>query len=227
MSQYQVDTAFQWNGATYSVFKVTVDSFILRDVFIVQNLKQKSEDSLFSRYKSKGDLFAVTASIVDEKCMPLGLHVESGTTKKKINLGVGSGNFFELTNGVIAFARNEVVIRNSRSYRQDSSHRWALQTGPMLVDSSKVNPQLRKESVNRQYRIGVGISQSGGVQTLVFVRSNEAVNFHQIASLFLEIYKCTTALCLESGSNSSIRLPGMPKGPNQGNASCIYLCMKI
>jgi uncharacterized protein YigE (DUF2233 family) len=226
-SQYKVDTAFHWNGNSYSVFMATIDSFLLRNVSIVENLKGRSEDTLFLDYKSKGDYFAVTASIVDGKCMPLGLYVTSGITKKKLNLNAGSGNFYELTNGIIAFGSNTVFVSNARAYKKDSSHRWALQTGPMLVDSSKVNPQLRKESVNRQYRIGVGLSQLGGIQTLIFVRSNEPINFHHIASLFLEQYKCTSALCLESGPISSIRLPGMPKGQNQGNASCIYICMKL
>jgi len=226
LGQYQIDTAFQLNGASYAVFKVVIDSAVLKGTSIVDNSKRSPEDSLFPS-GLQAETFAVTGCIVDPNCKPLGLHLSSGKTRKKLNLGTGSGNFYELTNGVVVFTERQSIIVNSRSYRQDSTHKWGLQSGPMLVDSSKVNPQLRKESTNRQIRVGVGVSEASGSQTLIFVRSKEPVNFHHLASLFLYSFNCKAALCLESGSFSSIRLPGVTKSGGRTEGSCVYISMRL
>jgi uncharacterized protein YigE (DUF2233 family) len=225
-AQYYSDTAYRWNGASYTVFKVVVDSFTLKGLSLVENTKRSPEDTIFP-VKASMDLFAVTGCIVDPSCKPLGLYVAGGKLKKKLNLGSGAGNFFELTNGVLAFTERHATIKSSRAFKLDSAQKWALQTGPMLIDSASINTQLKKESTNRQIRVGVGISDTLGIQTLIFVRSNEPVNFHHLASLFLDLYKCKTALCLESGSFSSIRIPGVSKTVRHTEGSCIYISLRL
>lgn len=225
-AQYYSDTAYRWNGASYTVFKVVVDSFTLQRLSLVENPKRSPEDTIFI-VKESMDLFAVTGCIVDPNCKPLGLYIAGGKLKNKLNLGSGAGNFFELTNGVLAFSDRHATIKSSRSFKLDSTQKWALQTGPMLIDSFQLNTQLRKESTNRQIRVGVGISENFGMQTLIFVRSNEPVNFHQLASLFLDLYKCKTAICLESGSFSSIRIPGVEKAVRSTEGSCIYISLRL
>jgi uncharacterized protein YigE (DUF2233 family) len=89
----------------------------------------------------------------------------------------------------------------------------------MLVIEGALHPAFRAESVSRLFRNGVGI---GPDRKVLFVISNEPVNFHEFATLFRDALRCRNALFLD-GTLSSLHAPSlqrsdykMPLGPILG-----------
>ena len=70
---------------------------------------------------------------------------------------------------------------------------YATQSGPMLVINGKLHPKFLENSTSRKIRNGVGIN--GGA--VIFVKSEDPVNFHTFATLFRDDLGAPNALYLD------------------------------
>ena len=174
--------------------------------------------SLAEHVESKGAslLFATNAGIFSSDITPGGLHVEQGIELHRLNLRDGEGNFHLKPNGVFFVENGTAQVMESTAYSLKARRpRVATQSGPMLVIDGSLHPAFTQGSDNRNIRNGVGVDKNGYVH---FAVSNDRVNFHDFASLFLEALKCPNALYLD-GSISDIYLPSLGRTPN-GSGYC-------
>lgn len=79
---------------------------------------------------------------------------------------------------------------------KSSNIKFAVQSGPLLIDNGVIHSEFREESPNKKIRNGVGISENGEV---IFLLSKNNVNLFSFARTFKEDYNCDFALCLDSG----------------------------
>ena len=118
-----------------------------------------------------------------------------------VNLAGGEGNFFLKPNGVfLVTASGGQVIESSQVARVREKVELATQSGPLLVLNGKLHPAFKVNSENRLFRNGVGVKSP---KEIVFVNSEEPVNFHEFARLFRDRLGCPNALFLD-GTISSL-----------------------
>lgn len=173
--------------------------------------------SINQRLESQGKvlLFAMNAGMYQQNREPEGLFINDGEELQKINLKKkipGQSNFYNLRpNGVFAIDKiNTPYIVRSEDFpelEKRSNISFATQSGPMLIINGEINTYFTKGSSNLNIRNGVGINKSGKV---VFVISNEPVNFYEFSELFKDGLKCNNALYLD-GVISRMYLPELNK----------------
>jgi uncharacterized protein YigE (DUF2233 family) len=140
---------------------------------------------------------------------PVGLYIEGGRESTPLNTATEPGNFFLKPNGVFAVLADgrAVVVETSRWAALAPKARLATQSGPMLVIEGKLHPAFRESSDSRLFRNGVGVSSEGKV---LFVISEDPVNFYEFATLFRDALKCRNALFLD-GTISSLYAPELKR----------------
>lgn len=164
--------------------------------------------------------FAMNAGMFDDKLKPIGLYVEKGEQRKKLNRRNGYGNFHLKPNGVFFIDGNKAAVMETEAYaRAGRKPQFATQSGPMLVINGRIHPKFSETGLSAKIRNGVGVTAAGEV---VFVLSDHPVTFHQFARLFRDGLKTPNALFLD-GSISSLystdlgRNDGfLPMGPMVG-----------
>jgi uncharacterized protein YigE (DUF2233 family) len=145
-------------------------------------------------------LFAMNAGMFDEAGQPIGLYVESGRQRHKINLRPGPGNFHMLPNGVFAAdAQGHVSIVASTSYNPASRPLWATQSGPLLVIDGAFHPQISADGTSLYVRNGVGVADPN---IAWFVISDEPVSFGRLARFFRDGLGCRNALYFDGAVSS-------------------------
>ena len=143
-------------------------------------------------------LFAMNAGMYDEEGAPIGLYVERGRRRQRINLASGRGNFHLKPNGVFAVQRDGTVsIRRSQAF--SGQPYWATQSGPMLVIHGELHPAFDADGESRYIRNGVGVVNR---RTAWFAISEEPVSFGRFARFFLDSLHCSEALYLDGGVSS-------------------------
>ena len=143
-------------------------------------------------------LFAMNGGMYDEEGLPIGLYVERGRRRHRLNLNSGTGNFHLKPNGVFAVARDgSVTIRESEEF--DGRANWATQSGPMLVIDGELHPAFQPDGESVHVRNGVGVADP---HTAWFVISEGAVSFGRFARFFLDVLDCPNALYLDGGVSS-------------------------
>lgn len=163
--------------------------------------------------------FAMNAGMYQTDLSPVGLHVEAGKELHKANTRSGPGNFHMKPNGVFYVgAKGAGVMETGRYLATTPAADYATQSGPMLVIDGKIHPKIRATGESEKVRNGVGVAGS----KVMFAISEEAVTFHEFASLFRDRLGCRNALFLD-GSISSLHAPNlgrsdwlMPMGPIVG-----------
>ena len=144
--------------------------------------------------KNKRLRFAMNAGMFKEDLSPLGLFVQDGRQVSPLNLRDATGNFYLKPNGVFFITESGPRIVESTEYPALAKGvRLATQSGPLLVRNGVLHPAINAGSTNRLVRNGVGISGD----TVVFVISEEPVNFHELATYFRDELKCADALYLD------------------------------
>jgi len=148
----------------------------------------------------------MNAGMFDEAGAPIGLYVEQGKERKRLNLNAGPGNFHLMPNGVFALdGSGRVSVTPSASFRKRvKAPLWATQSGPMLVIDGKLHPRFEPDGESRLLRNGVGVS---GENRAWFVISEEGVSFGRMARFFRDALHCSNALFLD-GSVSALWDPG-------------------
>lgn len=163
--------------------------------------------------------FAMNAGMYQKDLSPVGLYVEGGRELHKANTRPGPGNFHMKPNGVFYVgAQGAGVMETGQYLKARPAADYATQSGPMLVIDGKIHPKIRATGESEKVRNGVGVAGS----KIIFAISEEAVTFHDFASLFRDKYGCRNALFLD-GSISSLYAPNlgrsdwlMPMGPIVG-----------
>jgi uncharacterized protein YigE (DUF2233 family) len=191
-------------------------------VVFFDNIQKLNDAELFSFDTTA---FAITASIVDSSCKPLGLFVNNGTEISKINYDtMGVGNFFMPENGILCYTLdNQFKIERSKTFHSNTNIKHAVQTGPLLIWNFKINPSFGVSSKNKNIRCGVGMFTKNGEEYIVFVKSIIPVNYFDFASLFQDEFQCNIALTMESGNNAAMTLPGLSTSIGIQNVICRYL----
>lgn len=201
-----------YQGHSYSVFTVDpgradIQLFTKRDTGVYDF------NTVQQYYADHGDsmIFAMNGGMYMADRRPLGLCVVDGQTLRKLNTSQGnghSGNFYDLPpNGVFALdeKRKAYVVRTNQyeQLTETTQVMTATQSGPMLVYDNTINTGFGVNSKNLNIRNGVGVNALGQV---VFVISDEAVNFYDLATLFRDSLQCSNALYLD-GYVSRMYLP--------------------
>ena len=145
--------------------------------------------------------FAMNAGMYGEDGNPIGLFVEDGQERHRINRQRGPGNFHLLPNGVFTVATDgRVAVVPSARHDPAARPRWATQSGPMLVIDSRLHPAIQDNGPSLHIRNGVGVDSA---ETAWFVISDDAVSFGRMARFFRDVLHCPNALYLD-GSVSSL-----------------------
>ena len=230
-AQYSEKQAFVYKETSYDIFIIKQDSFLVNKCSFIDNKNLMGEKEFFMSSHSQS-FFAITSSIIESNCTPLGLFVKNGIKIKDINKSTqGSGSFYSIQpNGIFYITeRNEFKITATPDFLQLAENlKLAIQTGPILVYEGNINPIFTANSKNKYIRCGVGVFNNKDGSYLVFAKSNEPVNFYDFADLFVIKYNCKIALNLESGANSSIHLPSHSSLKfNNGIHCCRYLKIEL
>jgi uncharacterized protein YigE (DUF2233 family) len=138
--------------------------------------------------------FAMNAGMFHPDLSPVGLLVQDGQQVSPLNLSDGTGNFFLKPNGVFFVSESGPRIVESSEYPALAKGvRLATQSGPILVRNGVLHPAINVASTSRLLRNGVGISGD----TIMFVISEQPVNFYEIAIYFRDELHCPDALYLD------------------------------
>ena len=172
-----------------------------------QNLKffwKNNSDVLYTNFKNlknqlklnhKTLVFAMNGGMFTKSLAPLGLYIENGIIKKPIiRVKKGYGNFYMQPNGIFAITHaNDPIISTTDEFKNNSTIKFATQSGPMLVIEGKMHSIFKKGSTHLNIRNGVGILPNGH---LIFAISKEKVNFYDFADYFMQ-KGCKNALYLD------------------------------
>lgn len=138
--------------------------------------------------------FAMNAGMFHPDLSPVGLLVQDGRQVSPLNLSDGDGNFFLKPNGVFFVSESGPRIVETTEYPALARGvRLATQSGPLLVRNGVLHPAINAESTSRLLRNGVGISGD----TVMFVISEQPVNFYELATYFRDELRCPDALYLD------------------------------
>ncbi len=148
--------------------------------------------------------FAMNAGMYGEDLKPVGLYIEAGRTLHKLNRRNGPGNFHMKPNGIFFIDGSKAGVMETEAFAASGIRpQFASQSGPMLVVDGQIHPRFSPDGTSLQRRNGVGAPDG---HTLVFVISEDWVNFHSFARLFKDRLNCPNALFLD-GSISSLHAP--------------------
>jgi prepilin-type processing-associated H-X9-DG protein len=177
----------------------------------------RSFDALEGHLGPRADrvLFAMNAGMYDQEGRPIGLHVEQGERRKRLNQREGPGNFHMQPNGVLTVdEEGRVAVLTSDAFARRPPQRlmWATQSGPMLVIAGRLHPRISPDGESRLMRNGVGVRDR---DTAFFVISDDPVSFGRFARFFRDVLRCPNALFFD-GSVSSLWDPGA--GRRDGHA---------
>lgn len=121
---------------------------------------------------------AMNGGIYDKAYAPLGLYIEKGRQLTPLNRASGGGNFFIRPGEVFYLRGQNAGIVSINKFRASPAIRYAVQSGPMLIENGKINWRLKPSASSRKLRNGVGITGDGKV---VFMLSARETNFYDFA----------------------------------------------
>jgi uncharacterized protein YigE (DUF2233 family) len=190
----------QFEGSTFTACRYDPAGHELELILDDGEAPLRSLEALERHLGPRGNrlLFAMNAGMYDEQGQPIGLYVENGRSRHRINLRDGEGNFHLKPNGVLAVdEEGRLSITQSEDF--EGEPRWATQSGPMLVIEGRLHPDFSEDGESRYVRNGVGIT-GGGIGW--FAISDEPVSFGRFARFFRDSLGCRNALYLDGGVSS-------------------------
>jgi len=154
----------------------------------------KSFEAIESALQSRGQklVFGMNAGMYRHDLSPLGLFVAEGQQLSPLNTTNGYGNFYLKPNGVFLVTDGGARVIDSSEYPAVRERViLATQSGPLLVRHGIIHSGFSSNSTSRLIRNGVGVSAP---EVAIFALSEAPVNFHEFASLFRDVLKCSDAL---------------------------------
>ena len=145
-------------------------------------------------------LFAMNAGMFHPDMKPVGLLVIDGHEVAPVNRGQSWGNFYLRPNGVFLIDAAGARVVSTDEYRSLAPE-LATQSGPMLVHRGLIPdiPAFRAGSASRRLRNGVCAPKPDEV---VFVISEGAVTFREMALFVRDTLGCNEALYLDGAISS-------------------------
>ncbi|HEY5838666.1 MAG TPA: phosphodiester glycosidase family protein [Pyrinomonadaceae bacterium] len=172
--------------------------------------------------KNKQLRFAMNAGMYHEDLSPVGLFVQDGKQVSRLNLSDGTGNFYLKPNGVFLVSESGPRIVESTEYPALAQGvRLATQSGPQLVRNGVLHPSINAASTSRLVRNGVGVSG----HTILFVISEQPVNFYELATYFRDELHCADALYLD-GVVSSLYSTDLQRNDHRADLGPIVAVVK-
>jgi len=177
--------------------------------FLLYPSVKPGENSFKTALDSLDNVFVLmNAGMYDKFLKPEGFFVSAGRKTKSLNMERRQDlNFYMDPSGVFYIDKQNkpnIMTREAFNEIKDSIHvKNATQSGPMLLIDGQFHPKFNANSSNLNIRNGVGITDSG---KLVFIISNQPVNFYQFASVFKRFFSCKNALYLD-GAISQMYAP--------------------
>lgn len=157
-------------------------------------------------YTGRELLFAMNAGMYHENRDPVGHYVQNGIEEMRVITADGPGNFGLLPNGIFCISDIFRVYETLDFQAQAPDCTYATQSGPMLVIDGELHPRFIEGSDSLNIRNGVGTSADGNLA--IFAISNEAVNFHDFATLFRDSLFLPNALFFD-GKVSRLYAPSL------------------
>jgi uncharacterized protein YigE (DUF2233 family) len=180
------------------------------------NLKKELEN------KDEELVFAMNGGMFMKDYTPLGLYIENGVEKHKINKTQEAfGNFYMQPNGIFYITEDKKGVVCKSTDFENKNIQYATQSGPMFVIDGKLHPKFNEGSKNLNIRNGVGILPNGNV---LFAMSKKKINFYDFAQYFKKI-GCKNALYLD-GFVSRTYLPSKGYKTNGGKFGVIIGVVK-
>lgn len=223
----QTDT-LSFRGQSFTYFRVNLDSQDIRffwkdkdglNIHSLENLKCLADTS-FEREL----VFATNGGMYLADFSPQGLYIEQGRMLKPADtLRSGYGNFYLQPNGIFLINRdNEAAVITTDSFlllpiATQQQIKYATQSGPLAVHDGQINAVFTDGSRNLNIRSGVGMITE---KELVFLISDQRVNFYDFASVFREKFGCREALYLD-GAISGAYLPALDRVDTGGRYGVI------
>lgn len=151
--------------------------------------------------------FAMNGGMYHDDRSPVGFYRDPLGDRAQVNTNDGPGNFHLKPNGVFWLMGDRAGISESQAYlASDLDPVYATQSGPMLVLNGQLHPGLNPEGTSRRRRNGVGVDAIG--EEVYFVISDDAVSFHDFATLFRDALETPDALYLD-GQVSRLYAPAL------------------
>jgi uncharacterized protein YigE (DUF2233 family) len=166
-------------------------------------------------------LFAMNAGMFDQTGRPIGLYVERGSLRRRLNTESGAGNFYLKPNGVFWLEDGVLHLTTTGAFAGRHPD-FATQSGPMLVINGSLHPQLASDGPSKNVRNGVGVIDT---HTAVFVISESPVSFGRFARLFRDALGCRNALYLD-GTISSAWMPSLDRQDHSSNLGPMVVVLK-
>lgn len=203
-----------FNGKRYFVCEIDPAKY---NIELFNKLDDKNKQYRLSKIDSvKGEklVLIVNGGMFQEDLRPLGLYISAGKSYMRIIRDTtGYGNFYMQPNGIFLIDKNnKAQVVTTKNYTpQKYPATLATQSGPMLVTKGVINNNFRQGSTNLLIRNGVGVNKNGKV---VFVTSDDFVNFYDFAELYRDHLGCSNALYLD-GVVSQYYAPEIHGKPGQ------------
>lgn len=171
--------------------------------------------------KSEKTLMLMNGGIFEPGGIPSGLLVQNSKELLPVNRRDGEGNFFLKPNGIFFISdKGARVIETGKWPLGGEKVSYAVQSGPLLLENSKIHPAFNKSSESRLLRNGVGVAGDGMVVFAISDSKGERdPNLYGFAELFLSL-GCKDALFLD-GNISQMRFGDDLKKPTGGFGSLI------
>lgn len=93
---------------------------------------------------------AMNGGIYDKAYAPLGLYIEDGKRLTPVNRSAGGGNFFIRPGGVFLVENGRAKIVPLPAYKPSPAIRYAVQSGPMLIENGAINWRLKPSASSRK-----------------------------------------------------------------------------
>lgn len=166
--------------------------------------------------------FAMNAGMYNKGNSPQGLYIEKQKTLAVLDITSDVGNFYLKPNGVFYLTTGNVpVICKTEQFKNNTTVKYATQSGPMLIIDGKIHPEFKEGSSNLNIRNGVGILPNGNV---VFVLSKNEINFYDFAAYFKSL-GCRNALYLD-GFVSRAYVPSEKWIQTDGNFGVLFAVVR-
>ncbi|MBP9222787.1 MAG: phosphodiester glycosidase family protein [Verrucomicrobiales bacterium] len=198
-------------GANFFVYRVDPGTEKIELFLSEKSGEPNTFPKLDERIRAKGRRlkFAMNSGIFEGTFLPSGLHIADGKTVTKLNLnefvktreGEFTPNFFLKPNGVF-FIRADgsaAVVETTRYAALNEKPVLATQSGPLLVQETKIHPVLTPDSTSERYRNGVGVSTTGQIIFVCSILDRDLgmSNLYHFAELFRDKLNCPNALYLD------------------------------